>query len=137
MQKIKSYVSGGDKTRITQLPRGNRLLGFEIVNMLDDKSLIHIVQCDKYNGVQMLNTLSRAISATTSERTAALHERFAYPRAVMRKENLQVALKQWQEDLACGWCGLIERDSTRIIEIFDGPDSRATELSRFGRLGES
>ena len=93
-EAVKSYVTGGDRKLITNFPRENRLLGFEFANMLDGKSLIHIAQCDKTNGVQMLSTLNNVISATTSERTAALHERFAHPKVVVRKEDLQLALKQ-------------------------------------------
>ena len=94
-----AYMKSGDSTALDSFERENRILGYEVANMVDDKLLLYLLRVDKKNGMEMLRTLYKAINSTTSERTAALHERFSKPTPCKAKGNLAVALRQWQEDL--------------------------------------
>ena len=90
-----AYMKSGDVITLADYERENRVLGYEVANMVDDKLLLYLLRADKNNGMEMLRTLYRAINITTSERATSLHERFSKPVPCKAKENLAVSLRQW------------------------------------------
>ena len=74
-----AYMKSGDSAALTTFERENRVLGYAVANMVDDKLLLYLLRADKKNGMEMLRTVYRVINNTTSERTASLHEEFSKP----------------------------------------------------------
>ncbi len=75
------------------------MLAHELCNMLDEKMLLIVTDVPNSDGAMMLRRLQYAIMKSTTDRTAALHERFAHPSATKKKEKLSTDLRQWREDL--------------------------------------
>ena len=88
-----------DEKSLDKYQKDNRLLAYELCNMVDDKLLAYLMEIDKTHGAKILRTLTRVVTRGSAERTAALHSRFAAQEPCKSKERLLRRLQLWREDL--------------------------------------
>ena len=67
--------------------------------MVDGRLLSYLVKMDKTDGALLQKTLNTVVTRGSTERTAALHARFAAQTPCKTKEQLMHGLQAWREDL--------------------------------------
>ena len=92
-------VNLGQPADLSRHGAADRQLGHEICFNIDDKMLPYVLGADLSSGCAILRVLHKEILASTAERTAALHERFAKPVPCRNKTKLLLTLRQWLTDL--------------------------------------